>query len=398
MRRRDTPYSRLAEIRASRGELLALVLVTLALGLALNLASNALYEILAIRGMSRSGVLLITLFATLGMTLIAVWLFHSQTESRTVQLEVWLPYHLPGGERVTIAHQPAYQVTAFARQAWARRYPENAPLTQDWLARWRQARAEGVPFQTFALAEHVALCQCLLLYALRRAGDDMLGPEAEFGWWAVDLPAQSWSIDALSPPVRDNPFLRADQLPDQWRLLLPRDVTLTLATGPDNPLRQAQGKAWPRWTLRHPRYGQLDLRWRPQVAVAGRGGQVWRILTQHLRLGQRSELYVLNARLEARAHFRWTLLPRSDPFHQWATSLLARLEEALDWGYFIETRPNRILADLDWKIGWWERDDSLADTLARIERRLEELESDAGEHRSRGAGGQGSRGAGEMGP
>jgi hypothetical protein len=153
-------------------------------------------------------------------------------------------------------------------------------------------------------------------------------------------------------------------------LLLPADVTFTLTSAPENP--------WPRWVLRHRRYGQIDLRWKPGVAVAGRGTQTRHILTQHLRLSERSELYILNARLEARAHFRWTLLSRSDLFHQWASNLLARLEEALDWRYFLETRPARLLADLDWKVGWWERGDSLVDALARIERRLEELEIELG--------------------
>jgi len=367
MRRRDTPYSRLAHIRASRAELLALVFVTLALGLVLGLVSDALYEGLHVQAANRPWVFGLSLAATLLLTLVAVRLFYSHTESQAVRLEMWLPYHLPGGDRVTIARQPAYQVTQHARRAWTSHYRTNAAPAREWLARWRQAKAAGTPFQTFVLVDHVALSQCLLLYALHRAGEEMLGAEAGFGWWEMTLPAKRWATDALPSPLGDNPFLRADQRPGEWRLLLPQDVTLTLAPEPEG------GNPWPRWTLRHRRYGQVDLCWKPRVVVAGRGSQVWHVLTRRLRLGQRSELYILNARLEGRARFRWTLLPRSDSFHRWATSLLARLEEALDWGYFLETRPARILADLDWKIGWWERDDSLVDALARLERRLDDL-------------------------
>ena len=366
MRRRDIPYSRLAEIRASRNELLGLVLVTLALGLVLNLVSDALYEVLQARHVDRRWVVGLGLAVTLILIFVVVWLFYSRAESRVAQLEMWLPYHLPARNKVTIARRLSYQVTVYAHSAWAHRYRENALQTRAWVTRWQQARAAGTPFQHFVLTDHVALSQCLLLYALHRAGEDILGDQAEFGWLKVDLPVQRWPMDALPSSLSDNPFLRADRRADEWRLLLPQDVTLALTHNGDNP--------WPRWTLRHRRYGQVDFRWKPRVAMAGQGSQVWHVLTQRLRLGRRSELYILNARLEAHVRFRWTLLPRSDSFHRWATTLLSELEDALDWSYFLETRSDRILANLDWKIGWWERDDSLVDALARIEHRLDDLE------------------------
>lgn len=369
MRRRETPYSRLAEIRASRTELLALVLTTLALGLTLSLVSDALYEGLRGQNIAWLWILALGLAATLILTLFAVWFFYSHAESQRVRLEMWLPYHLPDGKGVTIARSHGYQVPRHARRAWMRRYPANAPITQAWLTGWQEAKEAGKFFQVFAHDDHVALSQCLLLYALHRAGEEILGPEASYDWWEVNLPDHRWTLDDLPPPLRDNPFLRAEQKPDEWRLLLPQHVTLSLENEADNP--------WPRWVLRHRYYGRVEFCWIPHVVVAGRGSQVWHILTQNLRLSRRSELYVLNARLEGQARFRWTLLSRSDPFHRWATSLLARLEEALDWAYFLETRPARILADLDWKIGWWERDDSLVDALARLERRLDDLIMDS---------------------
>lgn len=366
MRRRTTPYSRLTEIRASRRDLLILVLVTLALGLTLSLVSDATYDVLVVDPQLRPWIFLGGLLISIALILAVIGLLYSHRESETARIEMWIPYHLPGGNKLTIVRQPSYQVTAHARRALVHYYREREPRTREWLNRRRQARTDDIPFPNFILDDHVALSQCLLLYALHRAGEEMLGREACFGWWGLDLPARAWMMDDLPEPLGDNPFLRADQRPNEWRLLLPAEVTLTLVSEPDNP--------WPRWILRHRRYGQVEIHWRPCAAVAGRGSQVWRVLTQHLRLGDHSELHILNARLEARAYFRWTLLPRSDPFHRWATGLLARLEEALDWGYFLQTRPARILANLDWKIGWWERDDSLVDALARIERRLDDLE------------------------
>ena len=54
--------------------------------------------------------------------------------------------------------------------------------------------------------------------------------------------------------------------------------------------------------------------------------------------------------------------------------MLARLEEALDIGYFYRTRTDRVVGDIEWKIGWVDEGDSLVDTLARLEARLDDLE------------------------
>ncbi|MBN1138087.1 MAG: hypothetical protein JXM73_15975 [Anaerolineae bacterium] len=372
MRRRDTPYSRLDQIRARRGDLVALVLTTLLLGLTVNVVGDALYDLVREPSCSVLWSLIIAIVATLLLTMFLVGLLYGRATTAPARIELWLPYHLPAGDRgapraVTLAARSSYQVTRHARRAWTRRYPQGAAQTRDWLARWREAQAAGTPFQQAALADHIALCQCLLLYALHRAGDEILGREARFGWWAVDLPAHPWHLDDLPAPWRDNPFVRADlgRHAAEWRLLLPHDISLAVTAPP--------GSAWPGWTLRHRRYGQVDLVWREQVAVAGPGHQVWQVLTQHLRLGERSELVILNARLEVQASFRRTLRPASDDFHRWAASLLARLEEALDWQYYMDKRPARILANLDRRLGWWPEDDSLVDAVARLERRLDEL-------------------------
>lgn len=374
MRRRYTPYSRLAEIRANRVELVALALVTVALGATLSLASDALYEMLRAR-LPAGALLALGLAASAGLAAAIVWLLYSGGQSRRLQIDLYLPYHLPasGGDeaggphrqRLMIAEQPAYQVTRHARRLVARALRPGSPALAQVLAAWIEAQPAGVPFQKFVAPWHADLTQCLVLYNLHRYGRESLGPEARFGWWAVDLPAVPWSIERLPEPLNRNPFLLAEQKPDEWKLLLPEGVSLSLQPQPGNP--------WPRWTLRHRRYGAVTVTWPPHVSVAGRTSQTYRVLTAQLRPRRRSQLFVLGTRLEARADFRLALWPGADEFHRWATGWLARLEEGLDWRYFLQTRPARILADLDWKVGWLKADESLVDILARLERRLDDL-------------------------
>ena len=373
MRRRGTPYSRIAEIRAGRGELLALVLVTLILGLLLGLLTSGLYDWLLARLTTvplQRAAFWLGVVLTAGLGLAVVWLFYGRTESDPVEIELTIPYHLPAGDggerRLTVVRQPAYQVTVHARRAVMRRFRARSPQLGEWLASWKEAQAAGQQFKEFARPLHADLTQCLLLYTLHRYGEDSLGPKAPYGWWESSLPAAEWKISGLPSPLSTNPCLLADQRPDEWKLLLPAGVALHLLAEPNSP--------WPRWELRHRRYGRIAVTFSPAVAVAGRRGKTYRVLTQRLWPDQRSEIHILTSRLTAQAHFRWALWKGSDPFHQWATGLLARLEEALDFGYFTRTRPDRILGDLDWKIGWVESGDSLVDTLARIEARLEELE------------------------
>jgi hypothetical protein len=78
--------------------------------------------------------------------------------------------------------------------------------------------------------------------------------------------------------------------------------------------------------------------------------------------------------MEAVARLTWTLLPGSEPFHRWAAGLLARLEEALDFAYYIATRPDRVIRDLEWKIGWVPEGTSIVEMLQGLEGRLDELE------------------------
>ena len=365
MRRRRSPYSQITTLRRSREELVTLGLVTVALGLLLNLIASALYQIVCPQPEPSSTqwlVLVVALLLTLVLVLVIAWRFYHRTESQHVPIEIWLSYHWPASARPGVAQRRSYQVTIYARQAFAHRYPKNAPQTKAFATAWSEALAQNVPFQRFIAPVNAQLIQYLLLCVLHRYGDDSLGPEAACGWWRVDLPARQLTMDDLPIPLRDNPFLRADQRPEAWRLWWPQQVEIRSETDDEG--------GWS-WQLVHDRFGRVEIQAYPQLLVAGRESQPMRVFLQRLKLQRGSQLYVVGTRLEAAARFRWTFLPASEPFHDWATNLLSYLEEALDWGHFLANRPARLITDLDWKMGWVPEGTSLFDKLQEIEGRLE---------------------------
>jgi hypothetical protein len=365
MRRRQSPYSCIEEMRRSRSEVLTLIVITVVLGLLLGLLTEGLADGLR-ASLTPQGWRLITWLAgllSLLLTLVVAWLLHGYTESRRVRIDLWLPYHFPGRGRATVARNGGYRPPRHARRAFMRRYRAGSEACDAYLEAYAQAQGEGQPFQAFITDDHRQLTQCLALYVLHYYGDKSLGPESRRDWSAVAMEPREVAMDELPPPLRDNPFLRADQRPDEWRLLLPEPVAF-----------HATSRTW---RLRHRRHGEVIVRWLPRLTTAGRNRRPYKALTADMELGKGSELYVIGARIEAVARLRWILLPASEPFHRWATGLLARLEENLDFQYYITTQPDRVIRDLGWKIGWVPEGSSIVEMLQTIEGRLDDLEMDA---------------------
>lgn len=362
MRRRSSPYSRIEEIQRSRSEVWALVIITVVLGFLLGLFTDGLSGWLrdVLPAPVWAAVIVTSGALTLTLTLTAAWLFYGHAESRAARIELWLPYHFPTRDRVMVVGETAYQPPRHARRAFARRYARGSDALKGFLDAWAIAQAQGKQFQHFIAEDHQALAQCLALYVLHRYGEETLGAEAAFGWNQIDLPAQRVTLDALPAPLRDNAFVRADQKSAEWRMLLPEAVHFDVHDTT--------------WVLRHRRYGQVTLRWFPAFAVAGPHSQPYEALTTWLNLTGDAHPFVVGCRFEASAHIRRALLPASEAFQAWAAGLLARLEEGLDFGYYIAQRPARIMRDLEWKIGWVPEGRSLVDMLQSIDARLEALE------------------------
>lgn len=367
IRRREPPYSRMEAIRRSRQELMLLIGATVVLGLLLGLLSNAAFEALhRLVPIAQAGAIVLGVVMTIGLVLWLAVKFYAHGGSQRAFVDLWLPYRLNPDGKFSVPIRRSYQATVHAHRALRRRFRKEPARERELAKAWREARKQGRPLQDVMETEYVALMQCLILYVLHRYGEEALGPEAPYGWWEVPLEGKQLAIEDLPSLLQENPYLRADQ-PPAWRLWWPKEVVWEVV--PDTP--------FPRWRFRHRWYGDVELRWHPGLLGGRRGGQAWQILTERLSLSEeekREQVFLVGARMEATAHFRWAILRRSEPFHDWATGLLAFLEEALDWDYFLDTRPHRLLADLAWKVGWVAKGSSLMDALQEILGRLEQLE------------------------
>lgn len=361
MHRRRNPYSCIEELQRSRNEVLGLLLVTVMLGMLLGLFTDGLVALLQswlpahLWPLALGGIGLLTLI----LVVIVGWLFCGRVESRRARISLWLPYHLPRLQQATIAVTSAYAPLHHARRIFMRRYPAGSPALQDFLTAYASAKQAEQLFQKFIAADQLALSQCLVLYIIHHYAARSLGYEASYSWWKVPLATQRLTLDELPPVVTKNSFLRADQQPN-WRLLLPQDVTFEATNH--------------RWVLRHRHYGEVSIRWHPRFPVAGTHSQPYRACAERLRLHGDSELHVIGTRLEAVARLRYALWPAGEPFQEWATGLLARLEEFLDYDYYLAALPHQIIRELEWKVGWVPTGSSLVEMLQVLTTRLEELE------------------------
>lgn len=377
--RRFSPYSQIESLQRSRQELWTLVLLTTGLGIALNLLAGLISPDLVSWIPWPAGRYLLVIVLIIGLATVAIARFYATTESRRLQIEAQFPYLVAADGQPSMAEKKAYGVTILAHKALMHAYAQSSPEFETWLCRWRQAQADKVPFQEFIADDNAALVQCMVLYALHRYGVKSLGPQAEYGWRRSELPARQLTMNDLPPALATNRFLRADQQCDSWRLWWPQDVEMELL--PD----EAGGNLFPRWCFRHKHYGYVEICWSPHLIVAGSGSQPIMVLSQGLKLPKRTCLHIIGTRFEAQAHFRWAFWRGSHTFHDWTCNLLAFLEEALDWAYFLNIRTDQLVASLTDRIGFVPRDTSVFDKLLEIEARLGQLEASV-EQDDRGAG------------
>jgi hypothetical protein len=214
---------------------------------------------------------------------------------------------------------------------------------------------------------HKALVDCLILDALHSYGQDSLSPKALIRMWQVPLPCYRVEIRDLPVVLQENTFVQTlTREAPEWKLLLPTGVKLEV--------KDVGGERI--WSLLHRRYGRIVVRCLRHYWAADYDQKIGRALGEGLQPSQRRWFWVLGSRAEARASFRLAFLPRADSFHEWATGLLAYLEEELDWGYFERSRPDRMVVDLPWKIGDLPDNASVWGKLMDIETRLMQLETE----------------------
>lgn len=381
VRRRKSPYSRIEEMRRSRNELATLALATGALGIVLGIFVNGIYELITMPvqepGLLRAGyivVLLVALFlVALGLA-VAVAMIYYKTESEGVRIDVAIPYLLPNTTQIEIATQhnfrPSYKPAVLARLLFWRWAPPHSDQNRQVVQRWDDARRLGEPFQNALPDLNASLVDALIVFALKRFGEESLGAEAGYDWWEVDLRCESLELTQLPDPLATNPFLNAElKGKEGWRLRVPAGLKLTVSD-------KADGRHVERtFTLELPYKGRVVLTRVAKVWVADRNSLIGKILGEATELGRKATYYVVGTRVVARATFYGVLVRGTDPFHDWATFLLSFLEESLDWGYFTASRADRIIGDLPWKLGDLPTpNDSIWKKLDRMDERLEKIE------------------------
>lgn len=393
-RRRYSPYSQIDEIERSRSELVQLILLSILAGIILNVLAGAIYDWLLYLNPSRIEQVILLLAGALIvialMTFVA-YKFFGRQHSQVVQLDVAIPYRFP--ERgtsmpyMTVARQhpfrPRYEVAWLARTVFTARFPRKKEDAQNLAAEWQEVKESATPIQHQFGRMHGALVDVLLVYALHRYGENALGPEAPFDWWHVPLDAQSHTYSDLPDLLRDNPFLkRTLEGRPNWKLLVPEGVQWYAS----------QGGSGSTISLVKPRWGRVTIERVPEIWVSKRSQQPGRVLSEGLPPDDKSDFYVLGSRIAVRADFEWAFLPSRDAFHLWATGLLAQLEEALDWGFFLRSRADRIIWDIPWKIGdlpgpetsLWKKLCEMEDRLKRIGSDVESLNSEMRPDKQRG--------------
>lgn len=370
-RRRSNPYSRLEQFENSRRVLRELLILALALGLLVNLLSNMIGLVADALLAAHPARPWLGLALMVGLIALVLLLFArsflNRAETARIRLEVAVPYLVDPADGLQVAKQhpfrPPYRLAEEARRWFTRAYPLGGDGARELAAQW--AAAEPKLFQKFIGDIHRELVDALLLQSLHRYGEESLGPEAPYGWYQVDLPARRLGWDDLPPPLRDNRFVISQrrQTPG-WQLWLPADVEL----------RHEPGRAGRRWVLGHRDCGEVFIRFIDRERVA-RSPAAMPVIILGEGVADRGGLWVVGTRFTATAAFRRTLFAGTDPFQQWATQLLAFIEEALDWNYFLEQRPPQIIRDLPWKIGDLPRDGSLWEKLEQIDARLARIEA-----------------------
>ena len=395
-----TPYSLNQKLQQLRSSFLELLLLTLLLGLALGLFGAAAYELAFLffqKSLVSIGVLLLLALALIAIALWAwfkVSKFHC-IKTEPLRMEVTIPYMLTGKDRVEVVKQhpyrPVYMPAKFARKDFHSVFPPGGDENRKLAFAWQELRMKGEPVQSLLADLHKQLVEALLIDVIHRHAEDALSGKSRYKWWQIPLQTHEWRFTDLDPLLQQNIFLRwrdekqkeklkkkegknkVDEKEKLWHLLLPQDVTLFVDEEENARV----------YRLTHVRENQslvIRLYDRPWVAdVASQPGKVLGEGVLHRILKDKDNkgiFYVLGSRVQAQATFCYELLlpPERDALQQWATDLLSYLEEALDFRYFSQNRPLRMIPDIAWKVGDMELGDSLTKKLDGIHRELRNLE------------------------
>jgi hypothetical protein len=234
------------------------------------------------------------------------------------------------------------------------------------------------------MAEHMPLVHHLLIMLLVGFGKRCQPGEAVHGWQRLlDLPLGSIEWERMPRLAQRNPFSEAlgHARPDS--VCLPLGARLQVFDKGPVMLRLTWGPAhgWLRRLLPDldPLLpgGEVRVRWLGPLSQASPYDRRYDHLTARLDdVWRDAEVHVIVTRLLVQVRTQWNLLPSVARFRDWAVNLADYLEDRMDYETWRQYYLERVIDDLDWKIGWITRGEEpgLAERLRRIDRRLARLE------------------------
>lgn len=366
-RRRQNPYDPIDHLENSRRSIVDLILIATLLGFLINLLTSVVYDALKDEVFESDPAQLRILMGILSVLILILLMgfvlrYHSRSESQSHRMEIVFPYVAVDKLEISEQHpyRPRYEPVVYARNDLRRLFRSKPKLSQQLADEWNQWTDRR--FQFFINDLHNELIDAVMLHALHRYGKETLSAAAEYAWWHTPLNSAECPTDKLKLWFESNRILAAffeDEKNASWKLLLPQNVDLAIERHPKGH----------HWQLKHRFYGKISILFLKTHWVS-RKGQPNAIFAEGLDSSLLDNLYVVGTRFVIQAEFRMTMLRRSAAFHEWSTYLIAFLEEALDWGYFLEHRPQRMLVDLPWKIGDLPSGASLWEKLNEIEHQL----------------------------
>ena len=307
-----------------------------------------------------------------------VVLFNIRRDDRRIgqaktEIELLLPYVLFGHGRVRLGQRKSYSVTSKARSAWTAAFPEGLLITG----------REG-DFTRRILPEHLALVRYLLVFYLAEFGRLSRPKQVVHGWLRVGLPMEQVSWESLSPAVREVLLVAPANKARPQALWLPLRTTIEAYDKGPLLLRLRWYPVHRRWLhgllklTRWPPGGEVRVRWWGQLSEVPLNKKQYEHLTARLdNLSPGMEPHVVVTRMVVEVTTRWNVLEEVARFRDWALNLCLHWQREMDYRSWRDYYLERVVDDLDWKIGWMKKGEtpSIADRLSEIEKRLAVLEA-----------------------
>lgn len=290
----------------------------------------------------------------------------SRDETR---IELLLPYMIRANKQIRLGGRESYSITKTAQAAWQSCYQTKAPMFE-----------QGKSFQKIIFTEHMELMRHLVVFCVASFGKSRLPKEALHSWWPSSVPVDEIPWDSLSSLIRENRFSRSMGRARPTKLRLPPKARIEAYDKGPVLLRIS-------WRSCPGRGSRLlaAIFYRPggEIVVRCMGlssevsGKGYEHMTARLNKDQPSQakVHVLSTRLVVEVETRWNFLNKVADFRDWAMQLSHHLKTHMDYWSWRDSYLERTIDDLDWKIGWIEKNKEprLAERLEKIEARLDEL-------------------------